>query len=110
MVSAPQGDGTFYVPILSFLAGTNYGWDENLWTTIPGDFTGVCRTSIVRASAKFLHMYTPDGTNLDCWHKDGFVNKSCVKRTAFVYVACAALTNASLCSSLSLSALLLQIS
>ena len=80
-----KGDGSFFVPIYPFLAGTNYGWDENVWTTLSGDFTGNCRTSILRASKSFLHSYIPDGTNIDCWHKDGMIKHSCMKKNAFVY-------------------------
>jgi len=80
-----RGDGSFHVPVYPFNAGQNYGWKESDWATLSGDITGTCRTTIMRAGVKELHSYHPDGTNKECWHKDGLIPRPCMKRVQFNY-------------------------
>jgi len=79
-----KGDGQFYYPIYRFPDGWNFGWDENGWTSSAIDFSGDCRTDIIRTSGTYNHGFTVVGED-DCWNKDGWIDQNCLKITTFRY-------------------------
>ena len=84
-----KGDGSFYSPVFHFPKGWNFGWNENVWTTLPpGDFDGDGRTDVIRTYSSYQHGFFPRFTSsADCWQTPlhGNMNSECIRITTFKY-------------------------
>jgi len=80
-----KGNGQYFSPIYPFPGGWNFGWDENVWTTLSGFFQKDCSTAIIRTSGHYHHGFYNQGTNENCWYRDGWVNGNCMKITTYSY-------------------------
>jgi len=63
-----KGDGTFWQPVLNFPLGTDYGFNENSWTTFPAvDINADGRFDFIRASSRYLHAWIVTGADSECF-------------------------------------------
>jgi len=82
-----KGDGQFYTPHFALPKGLNIGEDENAVTTLTGNFNGNCQTSFVFTWGKYQHALLNEGTDVDCWFKNGWIKNTCFKLTQHNYPA-----------------------
>jgi len=82
-----KGDGTFYTPHYAFPKGLHIGEDENTVTTIPGNFNGNCMTSFLFARSKLLFALLNQGTEMNCWFRNGWIKSDCFKLSQFTFPA-----------------------
>nr|BAJ94004.1 predicted protein [Hordeum vulgare subsp. vulgare] len=80
-----QGDGHFSFPVFPFPSGWDFGFDENVWTSIALDLNGDCRTDIVRTSERYNHALL-SSANDECWFNSGWMHLSCLQVSAYQYI------------------------
>lgn len=79
-----KGDGQFHYPIYQYPSGWDFGWDENVWTSAALDYSGDCRTDIIRNSGTYHHGFMIVGED-ECWMKDGWIDQSCITISTYRY-------------------------
>ena len=81
-----KGDGSYFMPVYPFPNKLNFGWDEEVWTTLKAvDVNGDGRADIVKASAKKLYTFLSAGSHADCFARDGGVADWCFDASAFLF-------------------------
>jgi len=80
-----KGSGSFYSPIYRYPDGWSFGLDPNEWTASVLDISGDCRQDIVRNSVSLSRALIAQGTDSNCWFKDGWIGQECFSTKQFMF-------------------------